>query len=83
MLGILAGAIRPYLLTVAKWALIALAVAGVLLGVRNAGRQAERVDNLERALEAVRRRRDVEADVDRLRDGDALAELRRDWSRGD
>jgi len=83
MLALLGAAIRPHLLTALKWLAVAAAVAAVLLGVRNSGRQTERVENLERALDAARRRKDVDTDVARLGDGDALTELRRDWSRRD
>jgi len=83
MLALLGAAIRPHLLTALKWLAVAAAVGAVLLGVRASGRQAEHIKNLERAVQAARRRKDVDTDVARLGDGDALAELRRDWSRSD
>lgn len=79
MIGLLLA--QPWALRVAKWAAIVLAVLGVLLAVRNNGRQAERVDNLERALLNVRRRNDVEAAVDRQSSDDTVRELHNDWSR--
>lgn len=71
----------PWFLRVAKWGLIALAVLGLLVGIRNSGRQAERVENLENALRNARRRSDVDETVRRLPDGDAARELHDRWQR--
>ena len=48
---------------------IAGAVAAVLLGARRAGRNAERVDNLTRAMENARERREIDIDVRGASDG--------------
>jgi len=72
---------NPAVLRALQWGAVALAVAAVLLGARNAGRREERVENLERAVEAARRRRDVDVEVGRARPDDVRDELHRDWSR--
>lgn len=72
---------QPWALRFLKWGAVALAVGLVLLGVRNSGRQAERVGNLEKAVKAAERRRDVEIDVGRMRPDAVVDELHRDWSR--
>ena len=58
---------------------IILAVLAVLLGARNAGRKAERVEQLERGLENVRRANDARVDADRH--PNPSDELRERWSR--
>ncbi|MCA1908780.1 MAG: hypothetical protein LDL39_10505 [Magnetospirillum sp.] len=68
-------------LRLAKWGAIALAVLLVLLRVRDSGRQAERVNNLSKALEAAKARKNVEIAVDRLPARAVDDELHRDWSR--
>lgn len=67
-------------LRLAKWGAIALAVLLVLLRVRDSGRHAERVDNLNKALNAAKERQNVEIAVDRLDHRAVDDELRRDWS---
>ncbi|MBR9970802.1 hypothetical protein [Magnetospirillum sulfuroxidans] len=68
-------------LRLAKWAAVALAIAFVLLRVRDAGRQAERVNTLTKALDAAKARNDVEISVGRQPAGAVVDELHRDWSR--
>jgi hypothetical protein len=67
----------PRWLAIAKWAAVLLAVLSVLFAARRAGRDAERVDNLTRALEGARDARRIESrsrDLDR----DALVERLRE-----
>lgn len=70
---------------VGRW--IALAVGLILLAVtvlasaKRAGRQAERVDQMRRTLEAMEKRNAVERDTGRLPAGAAAERLRNDWSR--
>lgn len=68
-------------LRLAKWAALALAVGFVLLRVRDAGRQAERVNTLNRALDAAKARNDVEISVGRQSADAVVDELRGGWSR--
>lgn len=49
MFGIIGAFFQREALVLLKWGAIALAVLGVLFYVRRDGRNAERVDNLERA----------------------------------
>jgi cobalamin biosynthesis protein CobD/CbiB len=72
---------QPWALRTLKWLAIAAAVLAVLLGVRNSGRQAERVANLQRALDAAQRRKHVDAAVARRPAGDVRDELLDEWSR--
>lgn len=63
-------------------ALAATAAVGLLLlGVRNSGRQAERVDAMTRTLSNARIRRDAEDDVRRHGGDSAARELLDDWGR--
>jgi hypothetical protein len=57
-----------------------VAVLAVLVGARNVGRQAERVDALKQTLKNAETRRDVEDDVRRSGAG-AAGRLRDGWSR--
>ena len=68
-------------LRLAKWAALALAIAFVLLRVRDSGRQAERVNTLNRALDAAKARNDVEISVGRQSADAVVDELRGGWSR--
>ena len=77
MLAILKGWLSSHVLRLIGWGVAALSVSAVLLGARQAGRNAERVDQLKQSLEirnaqlratldAPRNRGEL---VDRLRDG--------------
>ena len=72
---------KDAILSALKWLAIVGAVLAVLLGVRNAGRNLERVEALQRAVRASRERERTDAAVDRLPDDAVRDELRRDWSR--
>ncbi len=59
-----------------------LSVAGALLGARQAGKNAERVDELLRQAKFIRRSHEIEDETVRtLDDGDAVEQLRDHWSR--
>lgn len=64
-----------------KWLGIAAAVLLVLFKIRQSGRDDERAEQLLKQNETVGKANEVENDVRRLPDGDALNELRQDWTR--
>lgn len=77
----LLGLVKPFALKI----LIGIAVAGLVIAVymrgRSSGRAEAVIEGLERKLENVERRHEVEREVDRL-SGDAVADrLRERWSR--
>lgn len=80
MIGFLFNLLKPYALSLLKWAAVAGAVAAILLGARNAGRNAERLENYERDLRRVREAKDVEDLIDAA-DRDELDRLRTKWTR--
>ena len=77
MIGFIAKLLAPYALNLAGFAAILGAVAAVLLGARQAGRNAERVEQMRKTIEvqhdqleaAARRPRDRDELIDRMRDG--------------
>lgn len=69
--------LKPFALKIALWGAIALAVLAVLAGVRKSGRDAERVANLKKALEAENERRQVDVDVATGGDGERKRMLSR------
>jgi len=64
-----------------KWLAIAAAVLVVLFKIRQSGRDDERAAQLLKQNETVGKANEVENDMRRVRDGDSLNELRRDWTR--
>ncbi|NBO19407.1 MAG: hypothetical protein EBV03_09315 [Proteobacteria bacterium] len=66
---------------VLKWGAIAAAALLVLVKILQSGRDQERADQLMRQNETVSKANEVETDMRRVRDGDSLSELRRDWTR--
>ena len=66
---------------VLKWVGIAAAVLLVLFKIRQSGRDDERAAQIVKQNETVGKANEVENDVRRMRDGDSLDELRRDWTR--
>lgn len=67
-----------------KAALIGAAALAILLAVlriRKSGRDAERVENLEATIEAIREKEGVSREIDRLPSGTAADRLRDKWSR--
>ncbi len=69
-------------LRVAGWIMTALSVFGVLLAARRAGRNAERVEALEKQSENVSKSHEIQDKNRRtLADGDAAQRLRDEWSR--
>ena len=76
----LLGLLRPFALKLLAGIAVVGAVLMVLLGARNAGRTAERVDGLRRQLNHVKERIDVEDSMARARPADRRR-LRDKWSR--
>ena len=64
-----------------KWLGIAAALLVVLFKIRQSGRDDERAAQLLKQNETVGKANEVETDMRRVRDGDSLNELRRDWTR--
>ena len=60
---------------------IAVVVLLVLFKIRQSGRDDERAAQIVKQNETVGKANEVENDVRRMRDGDSLDELRRDWTR--
>lgn len=58
---------------------VALAVLAILFGARQAGRRAERVENLERAIDDARKANAARTDADRH--PNPVDELRKHWQR--
>ena len=59
-----------------------LAVLGVILGVRQAGKNAEKAEQFARQAKLIRRSYDIENENNRtLADGDAAERLRDSWTR--
>lgn len=52
--------LKPYFLSILSYGAMALGVLAVLFGARQSGKHAERVDNLRKALDNARIRRDIE-----------------------
>ena len=77
MIGLLWQLLAPYALRIAGWFAIIGAVLVVLLGARQAGRNAERIDRMRRTNEvqreqldaAARRPHDRDELIERMRDG--------------
>ncbi len=68
-------------LTILKFGAIILAVIAVLFGARQAGKNAEKIDQLKQQRKAARKAHEVDIDVDRMPDGAASDELFNDWKR--
>ena len=77
MIGWVGGLLAPHALRIAGWLAILGAVAAVLLGARQAGRNAERVEHMRKIIEvqreqlaaAARRPRDRNELLGRVRNG--------------
>ena len=78
MIAIIGRLLAPYALTLARLVAILGAVAAVLLGARQAGRNAERVERMRRTIEV--QREQLDAAARRPRDRDELARRMRDGS---
>ncbi len=76
MWGIVQGWLTRNILTLLGYAAAAAAVAAVLLGARQAGRNAERVDRMKKTIEV--QRDQLEAATRRPRDRDDLTRRMRD-----
>lgn len=68
-------------LTILKIGAIVLAVTAVLFGARQAGKNAEKIDQLKANQKATRKAHEVDIDIDRLPSGAASDELFNDWKR--
>lgn len=69
-------------LRVTGWCMAVLSALGILLAARRAGRNAERVEALEKQSENVSKSHEIQDKNRRtLADGDAAKRLRDDWSR--
>ena len=78
MIAIIGRLLAPYALMLAGFVAILGAVAAVLLGARQAGRNAERVERMRRTIEV--QREQLDAASRRPRDRDELARRMRDGS---
>ena len=78
MIAIIARLLAPYALNLVGLAAILGAVAAVLFGARQAGRNAERVERMRRTMEV--QREQLDAASRRPRDRDELAHRMRDGS---
>ena len=76
MIAIIGRLLAPYALKLAGFVAILGAVAAVLLGARQAGRNAERVERMRRTIEV--QRDQLDAASRRPRDRDELARRMRD-----
>lgn len=63
MWAVVTGFFQRNLLTVLMWAGIAAAAAGVIFGLRRAGRDAERVDNMRRQIQRVEKANETRREV--------------------
>jgi hypothetical protein len=80
-LSFMGGLLKPFALKLLLWGAIAAAVAAVLLGARNAGKNAERVAGMERQLKATRSRDETDRRNARLDDDAVHKRLLDRWSR--
>lgn len=71
--------LRPYWLSIAKYAAIAGGVLLLVFKIRQSGRDAERVENMKEVLEHVEIRDAIERDINR--DDNATKRLRERWTR--
>lgn len=80
-LSLIGGGISKAWIYLAIAVAVLAAVASVLLGARQAGRNAERVDNLKKALANENERKRIDVDVSGASDAE-LGKLRDKWTRG-
>lgn len=81
MLAFLGKALAPYALKIMAGLAIMGAVAAVLLGARQAGKTAARVEGLRKQLDNVEKRNAVDRDVGRASGADVRKRLRENWQR--
>jgi hypothetical protein len=81
LIGFIGGLLKPFALKLLMGLAIAGAVAAVLLGARNAGRNAERVAGMKRQLDATRSRDETDRRTARLDDAAVHERLLDRWSR--
>ena len=78
MIALIGQALAPLALRLAGWVAVTGAVLAVLLGARQAGRNAERVERMRRTIEV--QREQLDSASRRPRDRDELARRMRDGS---
>ena len=71
--------LKPFWLTIAKYAAIAGGILLIVFKIRQSGRDAERVENMKETLNHVKIRDAIERDVNRS--DNATEQLRSKWSR--
>lgn len=81
MLAILTGFFQRNMLMIMGWAAAIGAVAMVLLGAKNAGRNAERVDQMKAAFKQTEQANEIRRNTDRLPSAAVHDELRNKWTR--
>ena len=74
--------LRRWWMSLALYAVVAVGIAGILLGFRQAGKLAERDASAKKTLNAVRVRHEVERDIDSA-DAAELDRLRKKWTKRD
>ena len=78
MIALIGQAIAPLALRLAGWVAVTGAVLAVLLGARQAGRNAERIERMRKTIEV--QREQLDAAANRPRDRDELIGRMRDGS---
>lgn len=63
------------------YVMAALAILGLLFGVYRSGKKSARVDSMEKQLENVKVRQDVEKEVSSSPVGSSAQRLRNEWAR--
>lgn len=81
MFGLIGGALAPYFTRILAFGAIALAVIGLLFGVRQSGKEAARVEGLRDQLDNVKKRNEIDDEVRRADPGDKRKRLYGEWSR--
>lgn len=71
--------LKPFWLTIAKYAAIAGSILLIVFKIRQSGRDAERAENMKETLSHVKIRDAIERDVNR--NDNATERLRAKWSR--
>lgn len=73
--------LQPYWLSIVKWGGIALAAVGLFFGIRKSGRDAERVDAMERSVENVSESKKVRRGIANSSSDSVNQRLRDKWTR--
>ena len=70
--------LKPYWLEIVKWGAVVIGGLALFFSVKNSGRDAERVDNLERVMDNVEKSKTIRRGVSSANANDRL---RQRWSR--